>query len=56
MRKAFGGIQVRPLIQRIQIMQNMWGGVVKAYDMEWKIRNFVIDLINYAIIQKKEAY
>ena len=50
MRKGFGGIQVRPLIQRIQILQNMWGGVVGAYDMEWKIRQFVIEVINYALI------
>ena len=56
MRKAFGQIQVRPLINRIQIMQNMWGGVQCAYDMEWKIRQFVIEVINYALIQKKEAF
>ena len=27
-----------------------------AYDMEWKVRQFVIEVINYAIIQKKEAF
>ena len=32
----------------------MWGGVVSAYDMEWKIRQFVIEVINYALIQKKD--
>lgn len=56
MRKAFGQIQVRPLIQRIQILQNMWGGVVGAYDMEWKIRQFVIEVINYALVQKREHF
>ena len=34
----------------------MWGGVQGAYDLEWKIRQFVIEVINYALIQKKEAF
>ena len=34
----------------------MWGGIQGAYDMEWKIRQFVIEVINYALIQKKEQF
>jgi hypothetical protein len=34
----------------------MWGGVNGAYDMEWKVRQFVIEVINYALIQKREAF
>ena len=56
MRKALGGIDVRPLITKIKTLEAMWGGVVGAYDMEWKIRQFVIEVINYALIEKKARY
>ena len=43
-------------IKNWRIFHSMWGGVIGAYDMEWKIRQFVIEVINYALIQKMELY
>jgi hypothetical protein len=41
---------VKPLIERIEDLVRMFGGPHLAFDMEWKIRLFVIEVMNYAIV------
>jgi hypothetical protein len=43
-------INVKPLIERIEDLVKMFGGPHLAFDMEWKIRLFVIEVMNYAIV------
>ena len=43
-------INVKPLIERIEDLVRMFGGPHLAFDMEWKIRLFVIEVMNYAIV------
>jgi hypothetical protein len=31
----------------------MFGGYNGAFDMEWKIRMFVVEILNYAVIERK---
>ncbi|CDW88787.1 UNKNOWN [Stylonychia lemnae] len=50
--KALKKIDVKPLIERINSLINMFGGPLIAFDMEWKIRLFVIEVLNYALIYK----
>jgi hypothetical protein len=41
---------VKPLVEKIEELVKMFGGPSLAFDMEWKIRLFVIEVLNYALI------
>ena len=41
---------MKPLIERIEDLVRVFGGPNLAFDMEWKIRLFVIEVMNYAIV------
>ena len=49
-QKSIRRINVKPLIERIDDLIRMFGGPQLAFDMEWKIRLFVIEVLNYALI------
>ena len=48
--KSLRKINVKPLIDRIEDLVRMFGGPHLAFDMEWKIRLFIIEVLNYAVI------
>lgn len=48
--KSLKRINVKPLIERIEDLIRMFGGPHLAFDMEWKIRIFVVEVFNYALI------
>jgi hypothetical protein len=48
--KSLRKINVKPLIDRIEELVRMFGGPHLAFDMEWKIRLFIIEVLNYAVI------
>ena len=48
--KGLKKINVKPLVERIEDLVRMFGGPHLAFDMEWKIRLFVIEVMNYAIV------
>ncbi|TNV81448.1 hypothetical protein FGO68_gene6230 [Halteria grandinella] len=50
-KKSLKQINVKPLITRIEYLVKMFGGPQLAFDMEWKIRLFVIEVMNYAVVE-----
>lgn len=48
-------VVIQPLVIEIKNLIQMFGGVAKAFDMEWKIRLFVIAVLNFALIDKKQT-
>ena len=48
--KALEQVNVRPLINKIEELIRLFGGPYLAFDMEWKIRLFIIEILNYALI------
>lgn len=50
-REAISDINISPLVERLENLIRMFGGNASAFDMEWKIRLFVIEILNYALIQ-----
>ena len=50
-KNAFKNVNIKPLIERIDVLKKMFGGDNFAYDMEWKIRHFVMEVLHYALIQ-----
>eukprot|EP00347_Sterkiella_histriomuscorum_P006217 403353614 len=51
-QRALKKINVQPLIDKINNLIEIFGGPLQAFDMEWKIRLFVIEVLNYALIHK----
>ena len=43
---------MKPLVNRIEELIKMFGGPHLAFDMEWKIRLFVVEVLNFAVVQK----
>jgi hypothetical protein len=39
-----------PLMQKIHALVRMFGGMKYAFDLEWKIRLFTIEVLDYALI------
>lgn len=41
-------------MKRLQNIVHMYGGPTYAFDMEWKIRQFVVEVLSFALIERKE--
>jgi len=42
-------IVLTPLVYRISQLIETFGGITYAFDMEWKIRFFVVEVLNFAL-------
>ena len=47
---ALKDIDITPLIDRLTHLIEIFGGVGYAFDMEWKIRLFVVEVLNFALL------
>ena len=47
---ALESIDISPLMERINHLIYIFGGVVYAFDMEWKIRIFVVEVLNFCLV------
>ena len=47
---ALESIDIKPLMDRINHLIYIFGGVVYAFDMEWKIRIFVVEVLNFCMV------
>ena len=45
-------IDLTPLVYRISQLIEVFGGITYAFDMEWKIRFFVVEVLNFALCQR----
>jgi hypothetical protein len=43
-------INIQPLVERITHLIEIFGGVNYAFDMEWKIRLFVVEVLNFCLL------
>jgi len=47
---ALSEIDINPLIARVTHLIEIFGGVNYAFDMEWKIRLFVVEVLNFSLL------
>jgi hypothetical protein len=47
---ALQDIDINPLITRLSHLIEIFGGVKYAFDMEWKIRLYVVEVLNFALL------
>ena len=50
---ALESIDISPLMERINHLIYIFGGVIYAFDMEWKIRIFVVEVLNFCLISNE---
>ena len=47
---ALQEIDISPLVARLSHLIEIFGGVKYAFDMEWKIRLYVVEILNFALL------
>jgi len=47
---ALEHLNIDPLIDRLNHLIKIFGGEVYAFDMEWKIRLFVVEVLDFALV------
>ena len=47
---ALQHIDIAPLMVKIHEIMEIFGGVVYAFDMEWKIRIFVVTVLDFCLV------
>ena len=47
---ALADIDISPLIARLTHLIEIFGGIQYAFDMEWKIRLYVVEVLNFALL------
>lgn len=49
---ALDHIDIAPLMTKIREIMDIFGGVVYAFDMEWKIRVFIVAVLDFCLLKK----
>jgi len=47
---ALARLNMDPLMSKVHHLVKLFGGMKYAFDMEWKIRLFVMEVLDYALI------
>ena len=49
---ALKQLNMDPMMNKIHHLVKMFGGIKYAFDLEWKIRLFTMEVLDFALIQQ----